>query len=127
MTDHLNGGRFGARDLRCYASDGISPRYCAKMSEGWPPLMLERSSRASRFLAFDTCQAPPRRVRMPRAFISVAIPRSEVCPAARISAITGPRAGIEATPDNVPEDAASGTRLSCVPTAGTYPEHSDCH
>lgn len=44
--------------------------------------------RASNAFTFETCQAPPRRVRMPRSVSSAAMARSEAFPWARMSAIT---------------------------------------
>ncbi len=48
-------------------------------------------NRPSRFRTFDTCHEPPRRVIMPRSFNAVAMPRSDVAPDARMSAITSAR------------------------------------
>ena len=48
-------------------------------------------SRSSRFITVDTCQRPPRRVRMPRAFGSAAITRRLRFRFARLSANSGAR------------------------------------
>ena len=70
------------------------------------PAIQARSSRASRFLTFDTCHRPPRRVFMPRAFSSAARARRVVWPWAWRSAMTGARAcgvGVGVGGDGLPE------------------------
>ena len=47
--------------------------------------------RSSRFTTVETCQRPPRRVSMPRAFSSTAIARKVMCPELRMSSMTGAR------------------------------------
>jgi hypothetical protein len=60
----------------------------AKLPELDPP---HDPRRLSKFITVETCQRPPRRVRMPRAFIPSAIARRLVAPPARMSSTTALR------------------------------------
>jgi len=94
-------------------------RLCCTSSEGPGPLIrlgcaahvtLHHStfSRASRFRTVLSCQAPPRAVRMPRAFSAAAIARCVVAPAASIWRTIG---------NTFAAKASAAARLASAPLA----------
>ena len=87
------------------------------------PRALRQPSRSSRFPVFDTCQRPPRRVCMPRAFSSPAMARRLVAPPARVPAITGAwsRAWASALTETAALSAVGVAELSIGPRYGVGP------